>query len=94
MEQYALSNEEITILKKHAEEFQKWRETEAGIEKIKEHIEHASYFKLRLAPQNLPKITKPELIEIYKHLWASGFWENKDWKINNKSSGLVNVISF
>ena len=78
MEQYALSNEVMTILKKHAEGFQKWRETEAGKAKVQEHIDHGSYFKLKLSPQNLPKITKPELIEIYKHLWASGFWENKE----------------
>ena len=82
MEQYALSNEEKANLKKYGSEFLKWRETSIGKNEIQEHRDHEKYFKLKLAPENLSKITKSELIEIYKQLWASKFWSNKDWKIN------------
>ena len=82
MEHYALSDEEKAILKKYGSEFQKWRETDIGKKEIQEHRDHEKYFKLKLAPENLSKITKSELIEIYKQLWASKFWSNKDWKIN------------
>jgi hypothetical protein len=46
------------------------------------HREHKYYFKLKLSPENLSKLTKEELTEIYKQFWASRFWSNKDWKIN------------
>ena len=93
MEQYALSNEDITILKKYGEKFLKWKETEIGKEKIQQHIVHENYLKLKLAPENLSKLTKTEIIEIYKNLWASGFWENKDWYINQiiEKNGFDNV---
>ena len=82
MEQYLLSNEEKTILKEYGTQFQKWKETDIGKKEIQEHRDHEKYFKLKLAPENLSKITKSELIEIYKQLWSSKFWSNKDWKIN------------
>jgi hypothetical protein len=78
VEQYALSNEEKTILKEYGEEFHKWLKTEIGKGKIEQHIDHEKYFKLKLVPENLSKITKADMIEIYKQLWASRFWSNKD----------------
>jgi hypothetical protein len=82
VEEYELSNEEKKNLKEYGIQFQKWLETNIGKEKIQQHIDHENYFKSKLASENLLKITKTEMIDIYKQLWASGFWSNKDWKIN------------
>jgi hypothetical protein len=70
---YALSNEEKAILKEYGSEFLKWRETDFGKNKIQEHLDHEKYFKLKLAPENLSKLTKSELIEIYKHYGQADF---------------------
>ena len=82
MEQYALSDEEKRSLKEYANDFQNWKKTEIGKEKIQLHIDHEKYFKLKLTPENLSKLTKSEIKDIYKQLWASGFWSNTDWIIN------------
>ena len=82
MEQYLLSNEEKTILKEYGTQFQKWKETDIGKKELQQHRDHENYFKLKLSSENLSKITKAEIIDIYKHLWASQFWKNKDWNIN------------
>jgi hypothetical protein len=66
----------------YANNFQKWKETDSGKEEIHQHRNHENYFKLKLAPENLSKITKDNLIELYKNLWTSQIWGNKDWNIN------------
>jgi hypothetical protein len=50
-------------------------------------------FKTKLSSENLSKITKSDFIEIYKNLWVSNFWENKDWNINQiiEKNGLDNL---
>jgi hypothetical protein len=37
-----------------------------------------------LSTDNLPGITEHEFIELYKKLWASNMWGNKDWYVKNK----------
>ena len=88
-----LSNEEKRTLKEYVNDFQKWKKTEFGKIEIKHHREHKNYFKLRLAPEKISKLTKGELAEIYKQFWASRFWSNKDWKINKiiDENGLDNL---
>jgi hypothetical protein len=44
----ALSNEEITILKKYGEKFKKWLKTENGKKEKQDHQDHTNYFKLKL----------------------------------------------
>jgi hypothetical protein len=48
------------------------------------HRDHERYFKERLSSENLVKMTEDEFIELYKKLWASNMWRNKDWYIRNK----------
>ena len=93
MEQYALSNEEITILKKYGEKFKKWLKTENGKKEKQDHQDHTNYFKLKLSSENLSKLKKSDLVELYKNLWVSSFWENKDWYINQiiEKNGFDNV---
>lgn len=47
--------------KKYGEAFQKWKETESGQQEIQAYREHENYFKLKLAPENLPNITKADI---------------------------------
>ncbi|HLN34068.1 MAG TPA: hypothetical protein VK250_02170, partial [Nitrososphaeraceae archaeon] len=93
MEQSALSNEEITLLKKHGVEFQKWLDSETGKKEMQDHRDHSNYFKSNLSSQNLPKMPKSDLVELYKNLWASHVWKNKDWNINQiiEKNGFDNL---
>lgn len=49
---------------------------------MQNHRNQSNYFKSKLYSENLSKITKSDFVEIYKNLWVSNFWENKDWNIN------------
>ena len=64
--------------------FNKWIETEKGKKDIQGHREHEHYFKEKLSPENLDKMTDNEFAEIWKKSWASKMWGNKDWYVKNK----------
>jgi hypothetical protein len=59
-----LSPEQIQTLKRHGEDFKDWSSTEKGIKDIQDHIDHGRYFKERLSPQNLNKMTEDEFVDI------------------------------
>jgi hypothetical protein len=82
-----LTPEQIQTLKHHGEEFKLWISTDKGKGDTQEHSEHETYFKEKLSPQNLNKMTEDEFIQIWKKSWASKFWSNKDWYIKNKLIG-------
>jgi len=82
-----LSMEQIKTLRRYAEEFKEWLKTPEGQANVKEHREHEKYFKEKLSPQNLEKMTSDEFREVYKNLWASNVWGNKDWYVDNKLLG-------
>ena len=48
---------------------------------IKIHRDHEKYFKEKLSKKNLETLQAKELGDIYKMLWASNIWGNKDWYI-------------
>jgi hypothetical protein len=79
-----LKQEQKEILDKYGKEFQNWINTDEGKHTITVHRDHERYFKERLSSQNLAKTTKDEFVELYKKLWASNMWRNKDWYIQNK----------
>jgi len=79
-----LSREQIEILRRYADEFKGWLKTPDGQESVKEHRDHEKYFKEKLSPENLDKMTSDEFREGYKTLWASNIWGNKDWYVDNK----------
>lgn len=79
-----LTTEQISTLDKHGKEFQTWITTNKGIESLKEHREHELFFKDKLSAYNIDKIQENEFAEIYKKLWASNIWQNKDWYVQNR----------
>jgi hypothetical protein len=79
-----LKQEQKEILDKYGKEFQNWINTDDGKHTITEHRDHERYFKERLSSENLAKMTEDQFVELYKKLWASNMWRNKDWYIKNK----------
>jgi len=79
-----LSQEQKSTLEKHGKEFQTWITTDKGRESLKEHREHELFFKDKLSEDNIGKIQENDFADIYKKLWASNVWRNKDWYIQNK----------
>lgn len=84
MAQLSLSLEQKAVLNKHGKEFSGWITSERGKKNIRDHRDHEKYFKERLAMHNIDKISEQEFAEIYKTLWASNMWGNKDWYITNR----------
>jgi len=78
------TSEQMDGLESYAKDFVAWLETEDGKDNIKEHREHERFFKDRLSPQKLEKLTEEGFSDIYKTLWVSRMWTNKDWYIRNK----------
>lgn len=70
--QAKLTPEQIHTLKTYGEEFKNWNNTEQGKKDIEEHKEHQNYFKEKLSPPNLSKMTESEFSELWKRSWASG----------------------
>jgi len=79
-----LTQEQKSTLEKHGKEFQTWITTDKGRESLKEHREHELFFKDKLSENNIDKIQENDFADIYKKLWASNVWRNKDWYIQNK----------
>ncbi len=82
--QFVLNDKQKKFLRQYGEEFKIWIENEKGIRITTEHRDHEKYFKEKLSAQNLDKMTESEFAEIYKKLWASNMWRNKDWYIQNR----------
>ena len=89
-----LEVEQIQILEKHGQDFKKWLETDQGKKDVLGHREHEKYFKQKLSPENIHKLTESEFAEIWKNTWASMMWGNKDWYVKNKlidTNGIENI---
>jgi len=80
----ALTPEQDERLKIHGRDYVKWLNTEDGRDNINEHREHERYFKERLSPESIDIMTESGLKDIYRTLWASRIWSNKDWYFTNK----------
>jgi len=83
MSEFTLCSEQVELLHKYASEFQEWLKTPEGKEDVKIHRDHEAYFKENLSPENIEKMTEDKFREIYKAIWASDFFHNKDWRFNN-----------
>lgn len=79
-----LTQENKDKLHSYGAEFKNWLTTPTGTEEVKEHREHERFFKERLSPQAISNLTEESFREVYKTLWASRLWTNKDWYIDNK----------
>ena len=79
-----LTQAQIEILKERCKGLSSWLKTDQGSEMIKIHRDHEKYFKENLSKKNLKTLQVKEFSDIYKTLWASNIWRNKDWYIKNK----------
>ncbi len=79
-----LSQEQTSTLEKYGKEFQIWIKTDKGIETQEIHREHEKFFKEKLSVSNIETLDEKNFADIYKKLWASNIWQNKDWYIENK----------
>jgi|SRR5215207_9269243 len=84
MQEFFLNDKQKQSLEKYGEDFKKWIETSDGIKTIQEHRTHESYFKERLSPEKLDSMSEQELAEIYKKLWASNNWGDKDQAVKSQ----------
>lgn len=82
-----LSREQIEKLRHYAQEFRKWLKTPKGLASIKEHRDHQEFFKEKLRPENISKMTADQFRKMYKTLWASNIWGNKDWYVDHRLLG-------
>lgn len=69
---------------KYFDDYKKWKNTKEGEENSKEHREHHEYFKKQLSKKTIEEISENGFREIYKKLWSSRIWKNKDWYVENK----------
>ncbi len=79
-----LDAQQIQRLTDYAREYESWSRTPKGRANTKEHRDHEHYFKERLSPASLEIMSAGDFKEVYKTLWASNMWGNKDWYIDNK----------
>jgi len=79
-----LSAEQRETLVKYAKEHVEWLKTSKGLASNKEHRDHEKFFKEKLSLENIGKMTADEFREVYKTLWASNIWGNKDWYVDHK----------
>lgn len=94
MSSLQLTEEQKNTLRSHISKFKEWLTTPKGLKDIKEHRDHEKFFKERLRSDRIDKMTESEFRETYKTLWASNFWGNKDWYIDNKliqTNGLEKI---
>jgi len=78
------SAEQRETLVRYATKHVEWLKTPKGLANLKEHRDHEKYFKEKLSHENLSKMTAEEFRELYKALWASRIWTNKDWYVDHK----------
>lgn len=79
-----LTPEQIQTLKGHGEDFKNWISSDNGRKDMQDHKEHEHYFKEKLSPENLNKMTEGEFSEIWKKSWASNMWSNKERHVKDK----------
>lgn len=72
------------LIRKFVESYKRWLLTEEGKQNLEEHKAHNTFFSKKFSKDNIDKIDETEFREIYKKLWASNIWSNKDWYIDNK----------
>jgi hypothetical protein len=81
---HQLNEEQKELIRRHTESYKEWAQTKEGKDNLDEHREHNAFFVKKLSKDNIDKIDEAEFRELYKKLWASNIWSNKDWYIDNK----------
>ena len=84
MDNKTLTQAQVKILKEGCKDLAFWLETDEGTELNKKHKDHEKYLKEKLSKKNLETLSAKEFGDIYKALWVSNMWNNKDWRIEHK----------
>lgn len=81
---FTLNSDQKRNLRTRAKEFVTWLQTDEGTEEVRDHREHEAFFKEKLSELNIKNLTEEGLGEVWKELWASKTWRNKEWYIENR----------
>lgn len=65
-------------------EYIEWNSSPDGKKNMQDHRSHQKYFQERLSKKAIQDMDETRFREVYKGLWASNIWGNKDWYIDNK----------
>lgn len=84
MNSLTLTDEQKAKISSYIPAYKDWLSTPVGLESVTEHRNHEKFFKEKLRLDKIDTLTESEFREIWKTLWASGFFGNKDWYIDNK----------
>ena len=68
----------------YVKDYLAWNSTKEGKENIEDHRKHQKYFQERLSKKAITVMNEKQFSEVYKGLWASNIWGNKDWYVENK----------
>jgi hypothetical protein len=79
-----LTDEQKNKISSYVSSYKDWLKKPDGLESVTEHRNHEKFFKEKLRSDKINTLTENEFREIWKTLWASGFFGNKDWYIDNK----------
>lgn len=79
-----LTDEQRAKLASYIPAYENWLNTSDGQNDVAEHRNHETFFKETLRQDRIDTLSEREFREIWKTTWASGFWGNKDWYIDNK----------
>jgi len=80
----SLTDEQKNTLVSYINRYREWLHSPKGLKDTKEHRDHEKFFKEKFAISQINEMSEKEFREAYKTLWASNFWGNKDWYIDNK----------
>jgi hypothetical protein len=78
-------------IKEHVEGYNSWADKQQN---LNDHREHQKFFQKSLTEEKIDSLSEEEFYELYKNLWASNIWGNKDWYVKNKllePNGLANI---
>jgi len=78
---FELNQRQLEAFKKYIQEYSVWKKTKEGQENLIEHLEHNKYLSNELAKNKLNNLSEDVFRKIYKFLWASNNWTNKEWCI-------------
>lgn len=72
----------LTDIKKYLDDFKVFMENEKGIAWKHEREERNDAFYDLLNKENVLKVNENDFRDLIKSLWATGFWTNKDYKVD------------
>lgn len=84
MSELMLTTEQKARLTTYVPKYLDWLSSSEGKEDVKEHRDHENFFKTMLDPIRINSLSESGFKLLYKALWASRMWTNKDWYIDEK----------